>query len=145
MNAIRIGLAQAATAGTITLDAQAPATADIYNGNMISIIAGTGAGQTRIIHDYLSMVASVSPNWAVIPDATSMFQITPGNIMDWQTFEQVDAQEAIDTSVTPWAHVRIRKATGDLGTGVELRRRKLKDINNANITDINTVVGRMLD
>jgi hypothetical protein len=68
------------TASTLKLDASASATNNIYNGSQASIISGTGAGQTgRVVFSYVgsTRVASISPNWAVTPDNTSVFALTP--------------------------------------------------------------------
>lgn len=74
---LRAGLAQAGAAGTITLDASASATDDIYNECAILLVSGTGAGQFRIISDYngTTKVASVNRSWAVNPAASSKFLI----------------------------------------------------------------------
>lgn len=74
---VRGGTAQAGAAGTITLDASASATDDFYNGCLVFIVSGTGAGQSRIISDYVgsTKVATVGSNWATNPDATSVFAI----------------------------------------------------------------------
>lgn len=74
----RTGTAQAGASTTITLDAGAVATDDIYNGASITITSGTGAGQTRIISDYVgsTKVATVSTSWTTTPDNTSVFSVT---------------------------------------------------------------------
>ena len=74
----RTGTAQAGASTTITLDAGAVATDDIYNGATITITSGTGAGQTRIISDYVgsTKVATVSTSWATTPNNTSVFSVT---------------------------------------------------------------------
>lgn len=56
-------------ASTISLPATASAVDDIYNGSAITIDGGTGAGQTRIISDYVgaTKVATVSVAWATQP------------------------------------------------------------------------------
>jgi hypothetical protein len=73
----RTGTAQAGTSTTITLDASAVATNDIYNGSTITITGGTGAGQIRIISDYVgaTKVATVSTAFTVTPDNTSTFSV----------------------------------------------------------------------
>ncbi len=75
--AIRRNTAQAGAAGTITLDASASATDDLYNGQLIRIRSATGADQTRLITDYngTTKVATIEPNWITNPDATSVFVI----------------------------------------------------------------------
>lgn len=72
---IHLGLAQAGAASTITLDAGASATDNIYNGQNIRITAGTGDNQLRVITAYngTTKVATVAPAWTTQPDATSYF------------------------------------------------------------------------
>ena len=72
------GTAQAGAAGTITLAAAADGTNDnIYEDALISILSGTGSGQIRAIISYTAStrVATVHENWAVTPDATSVYSI----------------------------------------------------------------------
>lgn len=73
------GLAAAGGATTITLNSIASATDDIYNGSMVLILTGTGAGQTRIITDYAgaTKVATVTNAWATNPDTTSAYVVIP--------------------------------------------------------------------
>ena len=73
----RTGTAQAGASTTITLDASALANDDIYNGSTITITGGTGAGQVRVISDYVgsTKVATVSVAWATTPDNTSTFSV----------------------------------------------------------------------
>jgi hypothetical protein len=74
----RSNTAQAGGSNTITLDSGALANDDIYNGATITITGGTGAGQVRIISDYVgsTKVATVSTNWATQPNNTSTFTIS---------------------------------------------------------------------
>lgn len=76
---IRTGTAQGGGASTITLDASASATNDLYNYNVIEIISGTGAGQARQITDYVgsSKVATVGLAWTTQPSTDSVFVIRP--------------------------------------------------------------------
>jgi hypothetical protein len=69
------GTAQAGAAGTITLRSGAVATDDYYNGAVVNIYSGTGAGQSRRITDYngTTKVATVDSNWATNPDNTSTY------------------------------------------------------------------------
>jgi hypothetical protein len=73
----RTGTAQAGASTTITLDASASATDDIYNGSTITITGGTGSGQVRVISDYVgsTKVATVSVAFATTPDNTSTFSV----------------------------------------------------------------------
>lgn len=77
---IRKGTAQAGAASTITLDGSASAVNDFYNGTLITILSGTGSGQSRIITDYVgsTKVATVGENWATNPSSDSVFMILPG-------------------------------------------------------------------
>lgn len=68
----------AATSTTATLDASASAVSQAYQWDVLNILSGTGAGQSRIITDYTTgRVATVSPAYTTTPDATSTFDITP--------------------------------------------------------------------
>lgn len=80
----RLGRRNTATAGgasTITLDAGASATDNIYATYAIKIIAGTGSGQFATIDSYVgsTKVATISRaggnTWTTNPDNTSVFQI----------------------------------------------------------------------
>ena len=74
------GTAQAGAASTITLAAAASASDDAYNGSAITITAGTGSGQTRIVSDYngTTKVATVDSAWTTTPDTTSVYDISGG-------------------------------------------------------------------
>jgi hypothetical protein len=76
--AIRSGTAQAGAATTITLDAGASASNNFYNNDLIVIVSGTGANQSRFITAYNggTKVATVA-TWVTNPDATSVFVILP--------------------------------------------------------------------
>lgn len=69
--------AQAGATSTITLAAGADANDDFYNGERVSIIEGTGVGQSRLITDYngTTKVATIDRNWTTTPDATSVYSI----------------------------------------------------------------------
>lgn len=75
--------AQAGGASTITLDANSSAVDDTGIGQSITIIRGTGEGQTRIISDYVgsTKVATVSVAWVTPPDSTSVYSID-GSMID---------------------------------------------------------------
>lgn len=74
------GTAQAGAAGSITLAAGAPAT-DL-TGFVIETTGGTGPGQTRVITGYNTgtKLASVYPNWTVVPDATTTYAVRAANL-----------------------------------------------------------------
>ncbi len=77
--AIQSGTAQAGNSIHITLAATASATDGIYNRNLLVIVGGTGAGQTRTIVDYVgsTKVALADREWRISPDATSEYQVVP--------------------------------------------------------------------
>ncbi len=80
---IRAATAQAGAAGTITLDASASATDDLYNGAWVVLTGGTGVGQARLIYDYVgsSKVATIAPNWITNPSSDSVFVIIPATFV----------------------------------------------------------------
>lgn len=72
------GTAQAgSTATTIKLRADASAVDDAYNGMEVYLTGNTGAGQRRVVTDYVgsTRVATVA-TWAVTPDTTTTYEIT---------------------------------------------------------------------
>lgn len=79
---VRTGVARSGTAGTIQLDAGVPAgISGVYDNQVITIVAGTGAGRSRAIQNMGSSgIAFVFPNWDAsgVPDTTSIFTLTPG-------------------------------------------------------------------
>ena len=81
---VRMRKAQAGAAGTITLDASASATDDLFNGLAVEILSGTGVGQTRLVYDYVgsTKVASIAPNWTTNPDSTSIFHLRQATAAD---------------------------------------------------------------
>lgn len=52
---------------------------DTYNGYAITVVSGTGVGQTRLIDDYSANgnVVYVTPDWETVPDNTSYYEIMP--------------------------------------------------------------------
>lgn len=74
------GTAQAGAAGQITLAVAAPAS-DL-TGFVIETTGGTGPGQTRVITGYNTgtKVATVTPNFDVVPDATTTYAVRAGNL-----------------------------------------------------------------
>lgn len=86
---LRYGTAQAGTASSITLDAGASAENDLYLGLKASIIAGTGAGQSRFIINYTgsTKIADIYPNWITNPASDSVFVLeshAPVDIRLWR-------------------------------------------------------------
>lgn len=73
----RQGMAQAGGVNTITLDTGASSTNNLYNGQAVLVVGGTGAGQARKIESYngTTKVATVDSNWAIQPISGSEFII----------------------------------------------------------------------
>ena len=96
LQTIRSNTAQSGAAGSITLDASASATTDFYKGAWILITGGTGVGQTRLCTAYngTSKVATITPNWATNPDATSTFAVLPAAGVDLELIKNA----AVSTS-----------------------------------------------
>lgn len=82
------GTASAGAAGTITLQNSASALADFYNGSVIQIIGGTGAGQSRIITDYAvtTFITNVAPNWITTPGSDSVYVVYGGGTVRVDAF-----------------------------------------------------------
>jgi hypothetical protein len=78
---LRANTCQAGGASTATLDASASATNSYYNGDILMLVAGTGAGQARVIigYDGTTKVATVNAAWSTNPDSTTRFVIDSGN------------------------------------------------------------------
>jgi hypothetical protein len=81
LTALATGTAQAGTSTTIQLAGAETFGDDIHNGNVVKITGGTGAGQSRVIIDYIGSTdtAAVTPAWITIPDATSTYEIVDGS------------------------------------------------------------------
>ena len=71
------GTASAGTVNSITLEAGSSATNNIYNQNLIAIVAGMGVGQCRLIAEYngSTLKAIVDRNWDITPNATSEYMM----------------------------------------------------------------------
>lgn len=105
----RSATAQAGTTSSITLDASASSTNDLYRYSIISIIAGTGAGQGRQCNGYTgsSKVATVAVNWTVAPSSDSVFMVTPLG---------VDAATVAAIAAAVWEETRAAHVTaGTMG------------------------------
>ncbi len=72
----RRNTAVAGAAGSITLDAGAPITVDLFKGQLIFLDSGTGVGQVRLITAYsVGRVATVTPDWVTNPVSGTTFVI----------------------------------------------------------------------
>ena len=74
------GVAQGGTARTITIRDYAASDDDAYLCNIITIIAGTGRGQARLVDTYngtTKVVTICGEDWVAIPDTTSVYAMMP--------------------------------------------------------------------
>jgi hypothetical protein len=67
------------TADSIKLAPAASGVNDIYNENLVVLVGGTGAGQARMIADYIGATetAVLRNAWLTTPDNTSLYRIYP--------------------------------------------------------------------
>ena len=86
---VHAGTAQGGTVSSITLDTGASTTNDIYNGDRVVIVGGTGAQEHALISDYTGSTreATIHPDWVVTPDATSEFELIPASV-DVELFDK---------------------------------------------------------
>lgn len=97
---VRSATAQAGAATTITLDASASAVDDFYNGTLLRIVSGTGAGQARFITDYVGATKVATVNtWATNPDSTSVFVILPSEAASTGSVADAVLDDALIDSV----------------------------------------------
>lgn len=94
---IAYGTAQSGSASGIRLAAATSFADDLIVGSIIAIISGTGFGQTRAISDWVSATddATVSPNWSVSPDGTSVYLVlsSPPAVTDPTLLPLVDTRK----------------------------------------------------
>jgi len=76
------GVARAGTATTIQLRTSASATDDIYQGTIVTILAGTGKGQSEIVDTYdgTTRTVTVCHAWTTTPDSTSVYVLMPTGV-----------------------------------------------------------------
>lgn len=79
LDALETGTAQGGGSAYIDLASGTSASDDQFNNHVAFIVAGTGAGQQRLVDDYVHSArrCSISPNWFVNPDATSVYLLVP--------------------------------------------------------------------
>ncbi|HND25060.1 MAG TPA: hypothetical protein PK229_12125 [Rhodocyclaceae bacterium] len=115
LQAVRSNTAQAGAAGTVTLDASASGTTDFYVGCLVYLTGGTGVGQARVVTAYngTTKVATITPNWATNPDATSTFAVLAGDHPKVDSSLQVTAA-SVQGNVTG----SVASVTGNVGGNV---------------------------
>lgn len=116
----RIAQATGGAAGTITLDIAASAVNDYYKGMVIAIVGGAGAGQARACYSYVgaTQVASIRPNWATNPDATSWYSILNVGSAVVAAIEDIDFGATMKASINAECDTAITDSTihTDVGT-----------------------------
>jgi hypothetical protein len=117
-NAIRIGIAQAGAAGSITLDAGANASNNYYDDCIVVLTSGTGAGQCRMISSYTgaTKVVTVVPNWTTNPVAGTGFTLLPQGRVDIGEVADVLQTTGVDLGTRLDAAISTRMATFTLPT-----------------------------
>lgn len=82
---LRRNTAQAGANASITLDSGASSETDYYRFLYVGIVAGTGAGQARLILAYngsTKVATTGRTDWATNPDSTSVFVLLINNSVD---------------------------------------------------------------
>lgn len=109
---IKVGILQAATSTTATLDSAASSIDDYYNNELLHIDAGTGEGQVRVITDYngTTKVATINAAWTTTPDTTSEYIVEEAhpyidtNLTNIETDTQ-DIQSRLPAALTAGGHM----------------------------------------
>ena len=116
---ITSGTAQAGTATTITLAATESATDNIFNGDRVIIVGGTGLGEHGIIIAYngTTKIATMSRNWVITPDATSEYDLVPADV-DIETIE--NSKAAADNLKLDYDGTGLDKSNSTIGTATNL-------------------------
>lgn len=116
--AVRSRLAQGGTVNTIQLDTGAAALDSIYVGSVVSIIAGTGVGQSRIITAYAqsTKTCTVDTNWAVNPTSSSVYAIYSSAY----GITQAQTQTAATAALTAYGTSTLTQAQAQSATNTAL-------------------------
>jgi hypothetical protein len=103
---IRSNTAQAGGSSTITLDSGASATNSVYNGYELTIVGGTGAGQTNVVASYAgsTKVATMVNAWGTNPDNTSVFILSTPDIAN--VFQWLNSTVAAATAGIPDVNIK---------------------------------------
>jgi hypothetical protein len=137
------GLAQAATATSITLNASASSNDDAYNGQLVFIRSGTGQDQIALVEDYVGATKvatiktrSANGQWSVTPDTTSAYVMIPN--LTW-TISEIQAGLATSSGVTT-AFTEIKGAGWSSGTDTLEKIRDASGGSNITITPLSSTV-----
>ena len=122
MQANHSGTMQAgSTSTTAVLASGASASNDYYNNALLLIVAGTGAGQSQYISDYVGSTRTCTMNgtWITTPDNTSVYAVLPGG-----SIPGASAPSASDNATAVWnALVASYTAAGSFGERFQSIRR----------------------
>jgi len=130
LTALASGTAQSGTATTIVLAVGESFANDELNGNSVKITAGTGAGQSRVIIDYVGATdtATISPAWITNPSSDSVYEVVDGsvNVNVWLGAAVTTALETASDIVDEWEtqsqadptgfHVNVKEVNGTIQT-----------------------------
>lgn len=77
------GRVVSATTNTITLALSANSNNGYYDGMVITLLNGTGSGETNVIESYNggTQIATLTENWVTTPDITTHYSIALGQIL----------------------------------------------------------------
>jgi len=149
------GMVQAATAGTVTLAATEPAVAGFYKNAWAHIASGLGVNQVRLItaYDGATQIATIEPDWATVPDATSIYHVDIAAAVDVGEISTCDIADAVlddligDGTLTVRQTLRIAVAmlAGDLERDDNTYRfRDLADTVNRIVGTVNALGDRVI-
>ena len=81
------GLARGGDTNTIILNTLASSANNAYNGQLVFIRSGTGEDQIGhvIAYDGTTKIATISPNWVITPDTTSVYIMIPFHLIEVDT------------------------------------------------------------
>lgn len=95
------GVARGGTSTTITIREYASSVDDAYLCNIVTVIAGKGRGQARLVGSYngtSKVVTICGDNWVEIPDTTSIYVMMPYGTTCTACFAD-SALESISTNI----------------------------------------------
>lgn len=132
------GVARGGTLKTITIREYASSVDDAYLCNIITIIAGTGRGQARLVGSYdgsSKIVTVCGDDWVTAPNDTSIYVMMPYGVtcvscMNDNALNQVKAQ--CEAAITDFGPPTRSEATEDKDEIIAV----LGDLNNISVADI---------
>lgn len=121
---VTFGTAQSATGTTIVLAASTSFADDLINGATVVITGGTGAGQSRVITDWVSSTDTATvATWTTNPDSTSVYEVyaTPSSTFAADSITaSVIADNAIDAGAIATDAITAAKIAADAVGASEL-------------------------